>query len=72
MKCMYENNISEKLMNSHNEEITFKLSNRLEGNYIKIFKSLKDWNLLTSFAINNPKSTFDNIHLLDQEYLYEQ
>ena len=72
MKCMYENNISEKLVNSLNEEITFKLSNRLEGNYIKIFESLKDWNLLTSFAINNPKSTFDHIHLLDQEYLYEQ
>ena len=68
MKFNYENTISEELVNSFNEEMTFELAKRLEDdNYITPFDGLKDWHLLRALAINRPELTADYIHLLDQE-----
>ena len=68
MKFMDENKISEELVNSFNEEMTFELAKRLEDdNYITPFDGLKDWHLLRALAINRPELTADYIHLLDQE-----
>ena len=68
MEFMDKNKISEELVNSFNEEMTFKLAKRLEDdNYITPFDGLKDWHLLRALAINRPELTADYIHLLDQE-----
>ena len=68
MKFMDKNTISEELVNSFNEEMTFELAKRLEDdNYITPFDGLKDWHLLRALAINRPELTTDYIHLLDQE-----
>ena len=68
MKFIEENKISEALVNSFNEEMTFELAKRLEDeNYITPFDGLKDWHLLRALAINRPELTADYIHLLDQE-----
>ena len=68
MQFMNENKISEELVNSFNEEMTFELAKRLEDdNYITPFDGLKDWHLLRALAINRPELTADYIHLLDQE-----
>ncbi len=68
MKFIDENKISEALVNSFNEEMTFELAKRLEDdNYITPFDGLKDWHLLRALAINRPELTADYIHLLDQE-----
>ena len=68
MKLMDKNKISEELVNSFNEEMTFELAKRLEDdNYITPFDGLKDWHLLRALAINRPELTADYIHLLDQE-----
>ena len=68
MKFTDENKISEELVNSFNEEMTFELAKRLEDdNYITPFDGLKDWHLLRALAINRPELTADYIHLLDQE-----
>ena len=68
MEFMDENKISEELVNSFNEEMTFELAKRLEDdNYITPFDGLKDWHLLRALAINRPELTADYIHLLDQE-----
>ncbi len=68
MKFIDENKISEELVNSFNEEMTFELAKRLEDeNYITPFDGLKDWHLLRALAINRPELTADYIHLLDQE-----
>ena len=68
MNFIYENKISEELVNSFNEEMAFELAKRLEDdNYITPFDGLKDWHLLRALAINRPELTADYIHLLDQE-----
>ena len=68
MGFIYENKISEELVNSFNEEMTFELAKRLEDdNYITPLDGLKDWHLLRALAINRPELTADYIHLLDQE-----
>ena len=68
MEFMDKNKISEELVNSFNEEMTFELAKRLEDdNYITPFDGLKDWHLLRALAINRPELTADYIHLLDQE-----
>jgi len=68
MTFIDENKISEELVNSFNEEMTFELAKRLEDdNYITPFDGLKDWHLLRALAINRPELTADYIHLLDQE-----
>ena len=68
MKSASHNKISEELVNSFNEEMTFELAKRLEDeNYATPFDGLKDWHLLRALAINRPELTSDYIHLLDQE-----
>mgnify|MGYP001185134024 FL=1 len=68
MKLNPDNKISEALVNSFNEEMTFELAKRLEDdNYSTPFDGLKDWHLLRALAINRPELTSDFIHLLDQE-----
>ena len=68
MKSTNHNKISEELINSFNEEMTFELAKRLEDeNYPSPFDGLKDWHLLRALAINRPELTSDYIHLLDQE-----
>ena len=68
MELNYENRISEELVNSFDEQMTFELAKRLEDdNYISPFDGLKDWHLLRALAINRPELTADYLHLLDQE-----
>ena len=68
MKFNQHNKVSEELVNSFNEAMTFELTKRLEDdNYAKPFDGLKDWHLLRALAINRPELTSDFIHLLDQE-----
>ena len=68
MKSKSDNKISEELVNSFNEEMTYELAKRLEEeNYVTPFDGLKDWHLLRALAINRPELTSDYIHLLDQE-----
>ena len=68
MESRSENNISEELVNSFNEEMTLELAKRLEDdNYITPFEGLNDWHLLRALAINRPELTSNYIHLLDQE-----
>ena len=68
MKSSSNNKISEELVNSFNEEMTFELAKRLEDdNYDTPFDGLKDWHLLRALAINRPELTADFVHLLDQE-----
>tara|TARA_Y100000991_G_C21916918_1_gene324786 strand:- start:844 stop:1065 length:222 start_codon:yes stop_codon:yes gene_type:complete len=68
MKSSSNNKISDELVNSFNEEMTFELAKRLEDdNYDTPFDGLKDWHLLRALAINRPELTADFVHLLDQE-----
>ena len=68
MEFTSENKISEDLVNSFDEEMTFVLPKRLEdNNYMTPFNCLKDWHLLRALAINRPELTSDYINLLDQE-----
>ena len=68
MESRSDNKISEELVNSFNEEMTYELAKRLEEeNYDTPFDGLKDWHLLRALAINRPELTSDYIHLLDQE-----
>ena len=68
MKFISENKISEELVNSFDEEMTFELAKRLEeDNYNTPFDGLKDWHLLRALAINRPELTTNYTHLLDQE-----
>ncbi len=68
MKFISENKISEELVNSFDEEMTFELAKRLEeDNYSTPFDGLNDWHLLRSLAINRPELTTNYTHLLDQE-----
>ena len=66
MEFISKNKISERLVNSFNEEMTLKLAQRLEeDNYSAPFDVLKNWNLLRALTINRPKFTNNHIHLLD-------
>ena len=68
MEFTTNNEISEELVNSFNEEKTYQLAKRLEDdNYLTPFDGLKDWHLLRALAINRPELTSDYTHLLDQE-----
>ena len=68
MGFISEYKISEELVNSFDEKMTFELAKRLEeDNYITPFEGLKDWHLPRALAINRPELTSDYIHLLDQE-----
>ena len=68
MKFISENKISEELVNSFDEEMTFELAKRLEeDNYNTPFDGLNDWHLLRALAINRPELTTNYTHLLDQE-----
>lgn len=68
MEFKSEIKISEELINSFNEEMTFELAKKLEkDNYLSPFDGLQDWHLLRALAINRPELTSDYIHLLDQE-----
>ena len=68
MKFISENNISDELVNSFEEDMTLELAKRLEeDNYNTPFDGLKDWHLLRALAINRPELTTNYIHLLDQE-----
>ena len=68
MKFISENQITEELVNSFDEEMTLELAERLEeDNYNTPFDGLKDWHLLRALAINRPELTTNYIHLLDQE-----
>ena len=72
MKSTNHNKISEELVNSFNEEMTFELAKSLEDeNYASPFEGLKDWHLLRALAINRPELNSDYIHLPDQETLDE-
>ena len=64
--------ISEELVSSFNEDMTYDLAKRLEeDNYPSPFDALKDWHLLRALAINRPELTIEYIHLLDQEQFDE-
>ena len=68
MKPTSDKRISEELVNSFNEEMTFELAKRLEEeNYATPFDGFNDWHLLRALAINSPELTSNYIHLLDQE-----
>ena len=66
MWFIFENQVSEELVNSFDEEITLELAKRLEEDIYNItFDSLKDLHLLRALAINRPELTTNCIHLLD-------
>ena len=68
MESRSDTKISEELVNSFNEEMTYELAKRLEEeNYDTPFDGLKDWHLLRALAINRPELTSEYVHLLDQE-----
>ena len=56
MEFISENKISNELVNSFDEEMTFELAKRLEeDNYNNPFDGLKAWYLLRALAINRPE-----------------
>ncbi len=68
MEFISEQKISQELVNSFNEEMTFELAKRLEEDEYKTpFDGLQDWHLLRALAINRPELTSNYIHPLDQE-----
>ena len=68
MEFISEQKISQELVNSFDEEMTFELAKRLEEDEYKTpFDGLQDWHLLRALAINRPELTSNYIHLLDQE-----
>ena len=67
MEFLTDIKISEELVNSFDEKMTFELARRLEeDNYKTPFDGLIDWHLLRALAINRPELTSEYIHLLDQ------
>ena len=57
---------SEELINSFNDEITFKLAQRLEeDNYKSPWEALKNLHLLRALCIKRPELTCNYINLLD-------
>jgi len=72
MEFISENKMSGELVNSVNEKINLELAKRLEeDNYSRPFDCLKDWLLVSAYAINKPELTTNYIQLLDQEPFYE-
>ena len=71
MKSTNHNKISEELVNSFNEEMTFELAKRLEDDNCQIlFDRPKDLHLLRALTLNRPVlSVF--IYPLDQEHFDE-
>ena len=68
MKFISENQVSEELVNSFDEEMTLELAKRLEEDiYNSTFDSLKDLNLLRALPINRPELNTNYIHLLDKK-----
>ena len=68
MKFFSDNQISEELVNSFDEEMNLKLAKRLEeDNYNTPFNDLKELHLLRALAIKRAELTTNYIHLLDQE-----
>ena len=68
MKFISENKISEKLVNSFDEEMTFELAKRLEeDNYNTPFDGLKDLSYFRELTVKSTDLKSDYIHLLDQE-----
>ena len=68
MEFIYENKITDELVNSFDERMNLELATRLEEvNYNTSFDGLKDWHLLRALAINRPELTSDYIQLLEQE-----
>ena len=68
MEFIANEKITEEIVSSFNEEMTYELAKRLEeDNYKTPFDGLKDWHLLRALAINRPELTTNYIHLLDQE-----
>jgi len=68
MELFSENEISEDLVNSFDEEMTLELVKRLEKDeYSTPFDSLKNWHLLKALPIKRPELTTNYVHLLDQE-----
>ena len=68
MEFISENKISEELVNSFDEEMTFELAKRVkEDEYKTSFDGLNDWHLLRALAIKRPELKSNYIHLLDKE-----
>jgi len=68
MELFSENEISEELVNSFDEEMTLELAKRFEEDeYSTPFDGLKNWHLLRALEINRPQLTTNYVQLLDQE-----
>ena len=68
MKFISENQVSEELVNSFDDEMIHELTKRLEGNSCNTpFDELKDLHILRPLEINRAELTTHYIHLLDQE-----
>ena len=68
MKFISDNQISEELVNSCDEEMNLELAKKLEeDNYKTPFDGFKEWHLLRALAIKRAELTTNYIHLLDQE-----
>ena len=68
MKLIYENKISQELVNSFDEEMSIELAKSVEEvNFINLFDGLKDCHLLRALAVNSPSLTTNYIHFLDME-----
>ena len=68
MEFIYENKISEELVNSFDEEMPLELAKSLEeDNYKTPFDCLKDWHLLRGLKINRPELKSDYIYLFDKK-----
>jgi len=68
MKFISDNQISEELVNSCDEEMNLELAKKLEEDKYKTpFDGFKEWHLLRALAIKRAELTTNYIHLLDQE-----
>ena len=68
MKFISDNQISEELVNSCDEEMNLELAKKLEeDNYKTPFDGFKEWHFLRALAIKRAELTTNYIHLLDQE-----
>jgi len=66
MKFISENQTSEELVNSFDEEMTLELGKSLEEyNHNNPLDCLKESHLLRAFAINRAELSTIHIHLLD-------
>ena len=68
MKFISENQISEELVNSFDEEMILEFANMLEEDiYNTPFDGLKDFHLLRALSVNRPELKTNYIHLLDKD-----